>query len=99
MPTKPKLGAPSRHRLEQLLNERVKPQRVSMFLRGAAAFSPQQIDELKSDGVTIRTRAGVVMTVDVPLDAVERVLDHDFVIASELSAPLYPESKREPSDE
>ena len=98
MATRPKLGAPSRQRLEALRGERVKPERVSMFLRGASAFSAQQIDELENDGVTIRTRAGVVMTVDVPIDAVERVLEHDFVVASELSAPLYPEPNRDPSN-
>ena len=46
---------------------------------------------LKNDGATIRTRAGQVVTIDVPLEAVERVLDHEFVVASELSSPLYPE--------
>jgi len=66
-----------------------------MFLRGVGAFSPEQIDELKNDGATIRTRAGAVMTIDVPLDNVERVLDHEFVVASELSSPLYPESNNE----
>ena len=68
-----------------------------MFLRGASAFSPEQIETLKSDGATIRTRAGAVLTIDVPLDAVERVLDHEFVVASELSSPLYPESAIDPS--
>jgi hypothetical protein len=93
--TRPKLGAPSRQRLEQLRGERLKPSHVSMFLRGATAFSPEQIAELKSDGATIRTRAGAVMTIDVPLDNVERVLDHEFVLTSELSSPLYPESTNE----
>ena len=70
-----------------------------MFLRGAAPFSPEQIDELKNDGATIRTRAGQVVTIDVPLEAVERVLDHEFVVASELSSPLYPERNDDaPSD-
>lgn len=91
MATKPKLGAPGRQRLEQLRGERLKPSHVSMFLRGAAAFSTEQIDELQNDGATIRTRAGAIITADVPLDNVERVLDHEFVVASELSAPLYPE--------
>jgi hypothetical protein len=31
------------------------------------------------------------LTVDVPIDAVERVLAHDFIVASELSSPLYDE--------
>jgi hypothetical protein len=93
MPTKPKLGAPGRQRLEQLRGASIKPQRISMFLRGAAVFSSEQIDVLKGDGATIRTRAGAVLTIDVPLDAVERVLDHEFVIASEISSPLYPDSR------
>lgn len=62
-----------------------------MFLRAAAPFSPEQLEMLKQDGATIRTRAGQVVTIDVPLQAVERVLEHEFVVASELSAPLYPE--------
>ena len=93
MPTKSKLGAPGRQRLEHLRGELVKPLRVSMFLRGASAFSAEQIEMLKRDGATIRTRAGAVLTIDVPLDAVERVLDHEFVVASELSSPLYPDSR------
>ena len=92
MSTKPKLGAPGRQRLEQLRGEPLKPSHVSMFLRGAAAFSPEQIDQLRNAGATIRTRAGAVITIDAPLDDVERILDHEFVIASELSAPLYPDS-------
>jgi hypothetical protein len=72
------------------------PERVSMLLRGASVFSPDQIGELEGDGAKIRTRAGVVLTIDVPLEAVERVLDHEFVVASELSAPLYPERGDDP---
>ena len=75
-----------------LRGDAIKPHRVSMLLRGVAPFSPEQVDELQSDGVTVRTRAGVVMTVDVPLDAVERVLAHDFIRSSELSGALYPEA-------
>jgi hypothetical protein len=97
MPTKPKLSAPSRQRLEDLRGERIRPERVAMFLRGAAAFTPEQIEQLKNDGADIRTRAGIVLTADVPLDAVERVIGHDFVVASELSSPLYPEPKQDPS--
>jgi hypothetical protein len=90
MPATAKLGAPGRRQLEQLREAGATPaQRVSMFLRGAAVFTPEQLELLKQDGASIRTRAGQVVTIDVPLDAVERVLDHDFVIASELSAPLY----------
>jgi hypothetical protein len=33
----------------------------------------------------------VVVTLDVGLDSVERIPDHDFVVASEISSPLYPE--------
>ena len=74
-------------------------QLVSMFLRGATPFSPEQLGMLEDDGATIRTRAGPVVTVDVPLDAVERVLDHEFVVASELSAPLFYEHDHERSSD
>ena len=67
-----------------------------MFLRATTPFSPEQLRLLEADGATIRTRAGKVVTADVPLDAVERVLNHDFVVASELSAPLYPERGDDP---
>lgn len=99
MSTRSKLAAPGRLRLEQLRAEPVKPDRVALFLRGAGIFSPEQIGALEHDGATIRTRAGVVLTVDVPLDAVERVLAHDFVVASELSSPLYPETSAGPARE
>ena len=94
MPANSKLGAPSRQKLQQL-RAAGSPGRVSMFLRGDRPFSPEQVDVLKNDGATIRTRAGLVMTVDLPLDAVERVLDHDFIVASELSSPLYDERSDE----
>jgi hypothetical protein len=81
--------------LAGLRAEGVGPSRVSMFVRGAAVFSPDEVRALENDGATIRTNAGVVMTIDVPLDSVERVLDHEFVIASELSSPLYPERRDE----
>jgi hypothetical protein len=90
MPADSKLGAPSRQRLQQL-RAAGSSERVSMFLRGARPFSPEQVDVLKSDGASIRTRAGLVLTVDVPIDAVERILAHDFIVASELSSPLYDE--------
>ena len=90
MPANSKLGAPSRQRLQQL-RAAGSPERVSMFLRGARPFSAEQVEVLKNDGATIRTRAGLVITVDLPLDAVERVLDPDFIVSSELSSPLYDE--------
>jgi hypothetical protein len=95
VPDRSKLGAPSRMRLQQLRDSAPPHQAVSMLLRGAKPFTLEQLDALKSDGATIRTHAGLVVTIDVPLAAAERVLDHAFVVASELSMPLYPEARGE----
>jgi len=90
---KSKLGAASRHRLAQLrASGDTAPPRLAIFLRGAGQFTPEQLDQLEKDGATIRTRAGSVVTVDLPLADVERVLEHDFIVAADLSSPLYPES-------
>jgi hypothetical protein len=91
MPERSKLGAPSRLQLGRLRETAPPHHTVSMLLRGARPFSPEQLDALRRDGATIRTHAGPVLTIDVPLAAAERVLEHDFVVASELSTPLYPE--------
>lgn len=66
-----------------------------MFLRSTAPLSQAQLGLLEQDGATIRTRAGAIVTLDVDLDAVERVLGHDFIVASEISSPLYPEEGSE----
>lgn len=58
-----------------------------------APFSEDQLAILLRDGATVRTRSGVVIVLDVPLEAVERILAHQFVVASERSSPLYPESR------
>ena len=69
------------------------PQRLSLFLRAAASFSPEQLDQLKSEGATIRTCADAVATIDVPLAAVDRVLQHEFIVSAQISSPLYPEQR------
>jgi hypothetical protein len=95
-----KLGAPSRHRLQELRAHGSRgPERVALFLRGASPFSPEQIEALEKDGATVRTKAGHVVTADVPLEAVERIAEHEFVVACEVSGPLYPEGGDEPSSD
>lgn len=90
-----KLAAPSREQLERVKQEStLRSGRVSMFVRGRERFSPEQIAQLKNAGATIRTNAGLVVTLDVDVQSVERLLSHDFVIASEFSSPLYPDKPR-----
>lgn len=97
MDTRQKLGAPGRHHLRQLEegSDSSTP-RLSLFLRGREAFSPVQLAELERDGAQIRTTAGNILTADVPVEAVDRVLSHDFIVSGDVSAPLYLESEGEP---
>ncbi len=69
---------------------------VSMLLRARAALSPSELKALADDGVRVRTQAGDVISADVAVGAVDRVLAHDFIVSCELSQPLYPESASEP---
>ena len=97
MQARQKLGAPGRHQLRQLEDAQAPgSQRVSLFLRGGAEFSSDELEQLVRDGAQIRTTAGNILTVDVPIDVVDRVLSHDFVVAGDLSAPLYRETDDEP---
>jgi hypothetical protein len=90
MPARDKLGAPGRHRLQQLEGASdTASAPVSLLLRGREPFSPEQIDQLVRAGARVRTQAGDVLTADVPAHAVDRVLGHDFVMVAEISSPLY----------
>jgi hypothetical protein len=87
-----KLDAPSRRRLMQLRDAgESAPPRVTLFLRAAAPFSPEQLDQLKQEGATIRTCAGAVSTIDVPPVALDGVLQLEFIVSAQISSPLYPE--------
>jgi hypothetical protein len=87
-----KLDAPSRWRLAQL-REGGAPasQQIALFVRGAAPFSPDQLDQLTANGATVRTCSGVIATIDVALGDIDRVLGHAFVISAQISSPLFPE--------
>jgi hypothetical protein len=71
-------------------------ERVSLLLRGAAAFTADQLEILRRDGAQIRTTAGDVVSADVPVRAVRAVTDHDFVVKAELSQPLFYEKPTAP---
>lgn len=98
MDERQKLAAPGRHQL-RVLEEQPDSgsQRVSLFLRGRSAFSSAELAELRQDGAHIRTAAGNILTIDVPISAVDRVLSHDFVLSGDVSRALYPERKDEPN--
>lgn len=88
-----KLSSSSRYRLEKhRAANTTDSQRIQLLLRGAGALLPEQINELIAHGARIRARAGTVVTIDVALDAVERVLDLEFVLTAELASPLHPEA-------
>ncbi|HEY7498877.1 MAG TPA: hypothetical protein VH740_10205 [Vicinamibacterales bacterium] len=85
-----KIGAAGRELLERLREAQSPPTTsVSMLLRGRDAFSPAELKTLADDGARVRTHAGDIISADVPVDAIERVLAHDFVVSCELSRPLY----------
>jgi hypothetical protein len=89
-----KLGPQARRLLSNL--ESSSTQTVSLLLRGAAAFTDEQLETLRRDGAQIRTTAGDVVSADVPLKAVRAVTDHEFVVNAELSQPLFYEKPTAP---
>jgi hypothetical protein len=89
-----KLDARARRLLAGL--ESSPTQTVSLLLRGAAAFTADQLETLRRDGAQIRTTAGDVVSADVPLKAVRAVTDHEFVVNAELSQPLFYEKPAAP---
>jgi hypothetical protein len=96
-----KLDSRTRYLLSQGLSTgEVDPSEpVGVFLRGRASFTPQDIAALEADGARIRTVAGDVMTADIPFDAIGRVSDHEFVIALQVSQPLFPEQGDQPPED
>lgn len=93
-----KLGAAGRDILGRLHEQQTPAStQVSMLLRGRAEFSPSELKELADDGAQIRTRAGDIVSADVPVGAVDRVLAHDFIVSGELSQPLYYDAGEERS--
>jgi hypothetical protein len=97
MSERQKLAAPGRHQLQLLEEDPGSGSRyVSLFLRGHSPFSSEELAELVQDGVKIRTAAGNILTIDVPISSIDRVLSHDFVVSGDLSGPLYPEREDEP---
>ena len=92
IPIRSKLDAPSRRRLAQLLQDGQSTSRqISLLVRGTGPFLEKQLDQLKGDGATIRTVAGAVCTIDVPLAAVDRVLQHQFIMTAQISSRFYEE--------
>jgi hypothetical protein len=85
-----KLGADGRDLLARLREERASASaHVSVLLRGKSTFSASELKTLTDDGAQIRTQAGDILSADVPVEAVDRVLAHDFIVSCELSRPLY----------
>jgi hypothetical protein len=94
-----KLGAAGRDLLAQIREARTPGStHVSMLLRGRESFSPSELKKLTDEGARIRTHAGDIVSADVPVDAVERVLEHDFIVSCELSRPLYYDKRDDDDD-
>ena len=65
---------------------------VSVFVRGSARFTTDQIDELVSSGARIRTVSGDIISADVPAARLDDIANHTFVTEVALSGPLFSES-------
>jgi hypothetical protein len=93
-----KLDARSRYLLSQRDDPSAEavPAEVGALIRGEAAFSEEQLSALREAGARIRTVAGDVLTATVATDSLERLADHPFVAALEVSQPLYPEGSGAP---
>jgi hypothetical protein len=88
-----KLDAPSRHLLAQLEDSSAEgEQEVGVLLRVRAGLTESQLDALRADGARIDTVAGEVLGGTVPLAALPALARHDFVVAVQLSQPLWPEA-------
>jgi hypothetical protein len=74
------------------------PSTIGVLLRGRQSFSPSQLAALEAAGARIRTTAGDVCTADVPVRALERVAELDFVLQIQPSQPLHPERPDQPAE-
>jgi hypothetical protein len=87
-PGRSKLDAPSRQRLRALMAAG-SPPGVALFLSATAPLSDRDVEALARAGATVRTIAGTVLTADVPLEALDRVLEHPFIVRAQISPALY----------
>ena len=86
-----KLNARGRYLLQAAETQAARAAEVSLFVRGREPFTEQQVHELEEHGARVRTVAGDVLTASAPLDSLDVLTDSDFVVAVEVSEPLYPE--------
>ena len=94
-----KLDAPARHLLRGLGGTpRESAPEVAVLVRGRGAFSEDQLLQLRSSGVGVRTVANDVLSADLPATALLDLAGHDFVVAVQLATSLAPEGAR-PGDE
>jgi hypothetical protein len=70
---------------------------VNIMLRGRMEFTPDQLQELRSMGVQVRTISGDVLAAETPLTTLAGLSDLDFVVSVAVSRPLFYEDPDQPS--
>jgi hypothetical protein len=91
-----KLDARSRQMLSEQSDREALPAEVSVLVRGERAFSEPELEALRGAGAQIRTVAGDVLTASVATEAIEELASQPFVVALEVSQPLYPDEPGAP---
>jgi hypothetical protein len=90
MVNRDKLDARTRHLLDAAGEHAGE---LSVILRGAGPFTEQQLDDVAACGVRVRSVAGDVSTATAQdAAAVGELTELDFVVAVQVSGPLFPEA-------
>jgi len=64
---------------------------VAIFVRTGKILEPEDISQLEVIGAEIRTIAGNIVTLSIPLGKLHMLANKDFIKYIELTSPLYPE--------
>ena len=64
---------------------------IAIFVRTGKILEPEDISQLEIIGAEIRTIAGNIVTLSIPLGKLHMLANKDFVKYIELTGPLHPE--------
>jgi hypothetical protein len=74
--------------------ERERDQVVSLLIRVSDPKSPQVEAVIRDCGGQVRTRAGDIISLTLPLRCLDDLAKVESVISIEVAEPLYPETRR-----
>jgi hypothetical protein len=66
--------------------------RLNLLVQVTASLTNERVEQMNEIGSEIRTTAGDVLTLTLPINQVGALAEFDFVVYMELSSPLSPEN-------